>query len=77
MPCELPTAHHVTQILADMVPGFSPLLSLLGVVIEGMGMQKSSLSHINSTESTGMYIVQTQREHLWVLTSVCLPQERA
>lgn len=74
MPCELLTAHHVAQILADMVPGFSPLLSFLGVIIEGMAMQKSSLSHINSTQGNGIHTVQTQGKHLRALTSVCLPQ---
>lgn len=61
--CELLIAHHVTQILADVVPGFSPLLSFLGIIIEGMATQKSSLSHISSTQGTGIDSVQTQGKH--------------
>lgn len=80
MSCELLTVHHVAQILAVMVPGFSPFLSFLGVIIEGMAKQKSSLSHINSTQSTGIHIVQTQGKHgcsrLCVFHRGALPQER-
>lgn len=81
MPCELPTAHHVAQILADMVPGFSHLLSLLGVVIEGMTMQKSSCPTLTVPRALGCIQSKPKgntyrRSRLCVFHRGVLPQER-